>query len=303
MEAPPHTNRESTLQQKVEVYKNLGVLLKWVARCILLLTIIYAILPFLDKGAHYKSLDNKTVVGELIDVNSFGNLIACSAYGVNDSSVSILVSSDSGRHFELVGGPWKGTLEKISIAPDNESIVAFGGADDIYLRPAGNKIDSFLTIHLRGNVDGVILSGFCFVPQTDSVYFFGMTGNVVGLDYKKSDSFMVAHLHNISNVYSMSISAQKEIVLLGNRIDESNYNGALVVDNYFDQVKRYAAAEVRTNSTSPTQNQDQTDPTAKDTDNSKLPVADSSIQHVDTTISPNDAIQRPSKNRPSKKYK
>ncbi|MDI3320184.1 hypothetical protein [Pinibacter soli] len=246
MEAPSHVNTESTLQQKVESYKNLSVLLKWLARCILLLAILYAILPFLDKGAHYKSLDNKMVIGYAIAANSSGTLIAFSTYDQKDSVSSILVSSDSGKHFEQIGGPWKNySINKISVAPDDQSIVAYGDGRDIYIKPAGKGVDSFVSIHIAAGLPYPVIYGYSFVPQTDSVYFYCINGNLVGLDYKKCDSFIVGHLHNIGTISSMSINTQKQIALSGITTDVSDYEQKLIVDNYFDRVDRHASADFK----------------------------------------------------------
>jgi len=228
-----------------------------------LLAVLYAIIPFLSNGACYKSLDSKMVMGEAIAANSSGNLIAFAGHHETDTAAFIMGSSDSGRHFAPLGGPWPGSyINKISIAPDDKSIVALGNAKEIYVMPAGRGIDSFISIHLNGELSYISIAGYCFVPQTDSVYFFGLEGNVLGLDYKKCDSFVVAHLHNIGSVYSMSINAEKEIVLLGRLANDPSYEDKMIVDNYFDQVKRYASAEFGTNNSSEKNSKHSVDSTA-----------------------------------------
>ncbi len=128
--------------------------------------------------------------------------------------MSILVSSDGGKHFEQSGGPWKKSdeldlIHSIYIAPDNKSIVAVGGIS-VYIK--GAEADSFTVINKMGSVDrGSTLKGAAFSHVSDSVFVFSRD-SIYAFHYKRYDSVMVGHLDGLYRIKSLVTANQSNLM-------------------------------------------------------------------------------------------
>ena len=217
----------------------------------LLIVVIYIILLFSKHQNAYQSLDNQIMIGTVLAVDSSGLTITFPIYNSKDSTVSIIVSSDSGNSFKVEGGPWKNIyndnfdrINSIAIAPDNKSIIAVG-EQYIYLK--GFDKDSFSCISLK-NFPGFSLfermSNFCFIPETDSVFIYSQSASIISLNYKNYDSIAIGSLKNIFWLRSMYVDKKKQIFALGERYDYAGGNSklGLLFNNIFVS-KTYAVAE------------------------------------------------------------
>jgi hypothetical protein len=264
----PHTQTSPTspLQKKVRAYKRTYILLLLTGWAMLASIGAYILLSFSSNKHVYHVLDDNLVMGNYIAADSSGNTIACSVYNVKDSTLSIMVSSDSGRHFERLGGPWKykndpyeieNSIRSIKIAPDNKSVVAIGHKA-IYIK-AANK-DSFTCIHNlkfpRDRNSAVSYyqynKGFCFVPGTDSVYVYDDAGNIFCLSFTKYDSMVVGTLAVQDYVQSLAVTDSKKMYVI--TYNNYYYRGAgggaegYAVDTniFFSNMKKYAIADFNT---------------------------------------------------------
>lgn len=235
---------ETTLKQKVKEYKRLYFFIKLTGFALLTCVITY-ILLFLLLGKVYYPLNGKQKLGNNIAADSSGNIIAAALYNTDDTTVAIIISSDSGHHFEQLGGPWKMNddigltrINLISIAPDNKSIVAVGNKC-VYLKAA--QADSFTCLNTTKLFNGYngfnVSNGLCFVPGTDSVYIYNSIGDIFCFDYKRYDSFAFGHFKDVTSIISLSVNAKKEIVVIGfGYLGEGAYK-----NNQFENLKTYAA--------------------------------------------------------------
>jgi hypothetical protein len=253
------TSPTSPLQQKVRAYKRTYILLLLTGGAMLASIGAYILLSFSSNKHVYHVLDDGWVMGKQIATDSSGNTIACSVYNVKDSTVSIMVSSDSGRHFERLGGPWKykedqyrmGTsIRSIKIASDNKTVVAIGPAT-IYIKSA-NK-DSFTCIHnlkFPRDRDSNFLpryyqynKAFCFVPGTDSLYVYNEVGNIFCLSFTKYDSMVVGSLAVPGEVHSLAFTNSKKMYVI---TDKNYYRDAVDINTFFRKMEKYAIAEFNT---------------------------------------------------------
>ena len=134
-----------------------------------------------------------------MSVDSSGQLVAVST--LTDSLTRrILLSTDSGMHFALAGGPWlncENELMVFSVAPDNRSLIAADGSN-FFIKAATS--DSFVRIALDFSV-----RGSCFVPGSDSVYVFG-SQKIMALSYVDPDSIRIyePQLNSYENMESLA---------------------------------------------------------------------------------------------------
>jgi hypothetical protein len=258
------TSPTSPLQQKVRAYKRTYMLLLLTGWAMLASIGAYILFSFSSNKHIYHTLDDGWTMGKYIATDSSGNTIACSVYNIKDSTINILISSDSGGHFDRFGGPWKykddwfeieNSIRSIKIAPDNKTVVAIGPAA-IYIK-AANK-DTFTCIHnskfpkdrsnniLSGSYQNNL--GFCFVPGTDSLYVYDEVGNIFCLSFTKYDSMVVGLLAGPDKVQSLMVTDSKKLyVMTGNN---SYYGGggrdAVNTNSFFINMRKYAIAEFNT---------------------------------------------------------
>lgn len=251
------------LQKNVRAYKRTYILLLLTGWLMLASVGVFILISFSTNKHRYRVLENGWTQGKFIAADSSGRTIACDLYNIKDTSICILVSTDSGRHFEQVGGPWKYihsqygfefSLLTIKIAPDNKSVVAIG-AEAIYIKAADSN--SFTCIHNfkfpMNNINDPGTNkrhnqGFCFLPGTDSLCVYDNAGTVFCLSFKKYDSMMIGKLALQNRfVKSLAITNSKKKYVITDVGYIKDIPGFTVDTNAcFESMKKYAIAEYNT---------------------------------------------------------
>jgi hypothetical protein len=247
---PTQTQNVSPLQKKVRAYRRTYILLLLTGWLMLISVGAFIVLSFSFNKSLYHGLENGWAMGKLMAADSSGQMIVCDVYNRKDTTVGIIVSSDSGRHFEQFG-PWKSEfpLNSIKIAPDNKSVVALGYSA-LYIKAADK--DSFTCIYnfkFPRDLDSAYSiaypynKGFCFVPRTDSLYVYDNLGDIFCLSFMKYDSMEIGSIQE-RFMRSLAITNSKKLYMIADEYSsENNQRNVIEIKTFYRNPVKYAIAE------------------------------------------------------------
>jgi hypothetical protein len=149
----------------------------WLLLAFFVLGITYTVL--VAWSDQQKSLLDEGRLGP--DLVSNGKTVVVTA--ILDKLQEILVSVDSGKHFDRTGDTWplRDSSLFLGIAPDSETIIGLEKNGILHRKPGGELRFLEDTLHLPYDS---AFNGFVFIPQTDSLLAFGQSNSIMQVNWK-----------------------------------------------------------------------------------------------------------------------